>query len=766
MSRRPSRRAFPSLEILEDRHLPAVLHPGYLVYSGGDFGPGTLRDAIDHLNAFRAELLKEHIDDMIPDHVTFDIGKGGHQTIHLLSPLPAITDYLVIDGSTQPGFAGTPLIELDGSHAGKDANGLVFTTTKDTVNSLVINHFAHAGIKLDSTLSVVFNCYIGTDSTGTVAEGNDVGVEIDHVGGNVIGAPVKALGNVISGNKTAGVVISTGIHDIVIGNHIGTDSSGTKAVPNGTGVVVNLGSLYNEIGPGNLISGNHSDGVDVWGGFTALNQVGGNFIGTDFTGTKVLKNGKNGVAIFDRAHDNAVGLDNVLIAAGGHHTTKGSLNLISGNGSDGVAIYDHAYRNVVEGNFIGTDVSGFLPLGNLGDGVHIYRGAYRNVIGGVGAVNRNIISANAGGVFLTLGTTPFSLSAVPFANEVYNNFIGTNVTGLAPLPNLGDGVFLSDAYGNAIGEPPLAPTETLADRRNVIAANLGNGVEMTSTGLPPLVLLTAGNDVCNNYIGTDMTGLKALPNLGNGVSISNEHNNIGVTYFGKPAGNVISGNLRDGVLISGKGAHDNHLYANLIGTAAAGSPLGNAHNGVHLTHFASKNFVGGVTAGGADPTKANTIAFNGGTTYPGDGVLIDSGDENAVRGNSIFFNANYGIELTGDGNDKVDTKLSVKVVSIGSDPMGGLLVTLVVYGPLSDASSAGYAIDLFANPVLDPSGHAQGKIFLGSALVTPSPGGHTVTVKVAAPRLGLVGLFTATATDLSNNTSEFSDPFAPLGPGA
>jgi hypothetical protein len=117
--------------------------------------------------------------------------------------------------------------------------------------------------------------------------------------------------------------------------------------------------------------------------------------------------------------------------------------------------------------------------------------------------------------------------------------------------------------------------------------------------------------------------------------------------------------------------------------------------------------------------------------------------------------------LADDGNEKTSKPFSVKLLSLTSGPKG-LMVTVVVYGPLSDVSSGGYHIDLFANPVADPSGFVEGKVYLGSAAVTPSPGGHVFTVTVPLPKSGLKGTFTATATDLSNDTSEFSTPLVGL----
>ena len=61
------------------------------------------------------------------DTITFNIGTGGVATIKPTSSLPPITGPVVIDGTTQPGYTGTPIIELDGSLAGAGVNGLTIT---------------------------------------------------------------------------------------------------------------------------------------------------------------------------------------------------------------------------------------------------------------------------------------------------------------------------------------------------------------------------------------------------------------------------------------------------------------------------------------------------------------------------------------------------------------------------------------------------------------------------------------------------------------
>ena len=99
-----------------------------------------------------------------------------------------------------------------------------------------------------------------------------------------------------------------------------------------------------------MISGNTNDGVAFIGTGATGNVVAGNYIGTDVTGHAALGNGIDGVLIDAGASDNTIG-----------GTTAAARNIISGNAYAGVEIHD-ANDNVVEGDFIGTDVTGTVAL--------------------------------------------------------------------------------------------------------------------------------------------------------------------------------------------------------------------------------------------------------------------------------------------------------------------------------------------------------------------------------------------------------------------
>ena len=152
------------------------------------------------------------------------------------------------------------------------------------------------------------------------------------VSNNVVGGPASELANVISGNNGDGVFVDAGSgSNTVVGNLIGTDASGTLAVPN-TGDGVDIAGFNNTVGgtlavDRNVISGNAATGLAIDGTAATNNVVEGNYIGTDVRGTTQLANGADGVDIFAGAMNNVVG-----------GTATGDGNVISGNGASGVVI--------------------------------------------------------------------------------------------------------------------------------------------------------------------------------------------------------------------------------------------------------------------------------------------------------------------------------------------------------------------------------------------------------------------------------------------
>ena len=463
----------PRLELIEDRTLLST----FLVNTTADSGAGSLRQAILDSNA--AINGTNTIDFAVPGQ--------GVQTIAPISPLPAIANSVLIDGFSQPSFAGTPLIELSGSQQAS-GDGLTITGAGVTVRGLDINSFSQgAGIHItgtDATGDRIYSNFLGTDPTGTQAAPNEYGVEIEGgasrnlIGSNGDGVNDTAERNLLSGDLFAGVWINgQGTNgNAVAGNFIGTSVTGDVAVDNGTnpvwydnysayiggGVVIEGGASSNRVGTDgssvddagerNVIAGSGDDGVDIVGTGTDGNIVAGNLIGTDVTGTRTLGIAEYGVQIAAGASGNRVGLEPDGGAAVGDEG-----NVISGNALGGIWIHG-SNDNVVAGNEIGTDLAGTASLPNGGIGIQCGN-CSNNTIGGTTDAG-NVISGNGSDGIQIYGSDD---------NIVAGNEIGTDSTGTDSLPNTGAGIDIGGgSSNNTIGE-------TTAVAGNLISNNSGPG---------------------------------------------------------------------------------------------------------------------------------------------------------------------------------------------------------------------------------------------------------------------------------------------------
>ena len=537
-------------------------------------GDCTLREAILVANA-------EPALDVIGFEVTPDNGASadGLVTIRVQSELPFLADDgITIDGYTQTPDGGTTtaspntltvgtdavlLVEIDGTNAGDGKSGLPISEPNVTVRGLVINRFDSHGVVLFGSASnvVVEGCYIGTNVAGDAALPNG-GVGILNFGGAGlrVGTDGDGVGdpgerNVLSGNAFHGVGVAgdpgtTGL--VVAGNYVGTDATGTAAVPNGVFGVNIENAPGVQIGTDsdgqaddaerNVISGNGRDGVRVFGAGATGALVAGNYIGTDATGAAALGNGIDGVVVRGGSTDNTIG------GAG-----AGAGNTIGFNGASGVFIADAGTTgNAVLGNHIGTNAAG-ADLGHGQNGVAIGPGASGNTIGGAGAGEGNTIGLNGtSGVWLFgTGTT---------GNAVLGNFIGTNAAG-ADLGNSTFGVYLSAAASdNTVGG-------SADGAGNTIGLNAYSGVFLVDAG-------TTGNAVLGNRIGTDAAGAD-LGNSGAGVYLGSGASDNTVGGVAEGEGNAIAFNGSGGVLLADAATGGNAVLGNAIsGNDALGIDLG------------------------------------------------------------------------------------------------------------------------------------------------------------------------------------------------
>ncbi|HXI62728.1 MAG TPA: Calx-beta domain-containing protein, partial [Pyrinomonadaceae bacterium] len=412
----------------------------FTVTNTNDSGAGSLRQAILNANANAGA-----------DLITFNIPAAGVQTISVLSELPAITDPVTIDGYSQPGASANTLasgdnaillIELSGANA-KGANGLLITGGGSTIKGLVINTFQSFGTSFVSgiTLSgkggnVIAGNFIGTNSSGSAPIGtskpaNSTGLTIDGISNNTIGGTAPAARNLISGNNLEGIHM---IH------------------PGATG-----------------------------------NIVQGNFIGTDRTGTVAVGNNRPGVYV-----DGIGGAATGTIIGG---TAPGAGNLISGNGNEGIKLWPNSTGVLIQGNLIGTDITGKLGIGNNGAGIYVTTGVGGTIIGGTTVAARNVISANFGGGIEVDQSTQGTV--------IQGNYIGADITGTAAIPN---------DYGIFAVGANLTVGGTTAGAGNIISFNNKVGVLIsgppTSTGN-----LIEGNSIYSNgALGIDLGPAGVTPN--------------------------------------------------------------------------------------------------------------------------------------------------------------------------------------------------------------------------------------------------------------
>lgn len=367
----------------------------------GDAGSGSLRQAILDANGSSG-----------PDTIGFNIPTSdpgfvdGAFVITPLSALPALSDDTggtTIDGSTQTAIGDTnpfaPEIVLDGSAIAFDS-GLHLASDNNQVHGLNIQRFLRpydqGGVLITGDANIITGNFIGTNAAGTEAAGNHNGIFIQDGSRNLIGGTAEGAGNVISGNAR-GIYITghTSTENVIQGNTIGTDPTGSTVVTDGydtgtnnDGIIIVAGSnnLIGGTAPGagNLISGFWTQGIWIRGSATG-NLMEGNLIGTNAEGNEMLD-------FPGRGHSSLRGIwiedaTNNVVGAG---------NVVSGNFLGVVIEGAEATGNVVRGSLVGTDPTGTIAVGNVRDGIRIHQGASKNLIGGTSAADRNTSRAMAG----------------------------------------------------------------------------------------------------------------------------------------------------------------------------------------------------------------------------------------------------------------------------------------------------------------------------------------------------------------------------------
>jgi hypothetical protein len=397
-------------------------------------GPGSLRQAIlDANNSPGTDRIEFNIPSNDP---------GCDPSTHVCTitptaafPLPAITDRVTIDGYSQPGAS---------------------------VNTLANGDNAVLLIEID-----------GSDHTSSIAL---------LLQGAAAGASV-IRGLVIDNGWGRGILTQTDSVAIE-GCFIGIDPSGFFARANDIGVFADSFSPTSGMRIGgttpdlrNVISGNNR-GIFFQSGSNHVVQ--GNLIGTNRNGTAAIA---NAIGISVQSSDD-------LLIGG---TTAQARNIIAGAGTGQGIFMGVAARTRIQGNFIGTDVTGTSALGFALEAVHLDSSASDTQIGGLTAMPGmppgNVISGSGTGIQVGVGVNNVNNTAIQ------GNLIGTDASGTNALGN-STGVAIVDPSNTVGGTDPMA--------RNVIAFNTNRGVDIRGGAGGEKIL---GNSIfANGGLGIDLIG--------------------------------------------------------------------------------------------------------------------------------------------------------------------------------------------------------------------------------------------------------------------
>lgn len=489
----------------------------YTVTNLADSGAGSLRQAILDANANPGL-----------DTIAFNLAGGGTQFV-TLNAVANVTDPVIIDGTTQPGFAGVPLITV--KPIGTGAQALNITAGGSTIKGLAF--YAYVGSTNGMVAisgagnNVVTGCFFGFTgpdfSRGVVT--TSTGLVIDGSNNNRIGGSTAADRNYFATNSGGQLIIrGGGAGNIIVGNRFGTVPTGGPLASQGDMIRIES-SPNNTIGgsvgttPGGACSGEcnsiggttNANGVVITGSASTGNHVIGSYIGLLPTGSATQANSTDGVRL-DNAPANFVG-----------GSSEAERNLITGNTQSGIRVTGAAaIGNNITGNYVGlyTDgVSAPAPASSSLTGIWLIVSSTQTHIGGTSSGARNIISANRDNITIQDGGS----------DVVQGNFIGTTADGMAKSTTLGNGINVF-ANNNTIG----GTAGTVLGGACSGACNLisGNGQDGASHGIQ--LGSASGNTIDGNYIGMNATGTSALfngqtPNgqtfNGKAIRIANNSNN-------------------------------------------------------------------------------------------------------------------------------------------------------------------------------------------------------------------------------------------------
>ena len=702
--------------------------PTFIVTNSASGGPGSLRQAIIDSNA-NAGL----------DTIRFAIpSDGGVVEINLVTQLPPITSPVLIDGWTQEGWEGTPLVQVEweaGLPLGNEV-ALEFApgSAGSTVRGLRLSRFGDnsgsgtgAGVWIRTNNITVQGNYFGINETTEVSSINH-GVRIE-ASNALVGGTLSVHRNVLAAGFN-GVRVTSGDASTIAGNFIGTNPGGDEDWGNAddgvfvTGPTTNLTIGGSAAGSGNVISGNDGDGIRIQGG-------GGGTPNGTIIARNVVGLARPGIG----SPDDQLGNSNFGIFSLGLNTTiglPGAGNYVAENGLEGIHLISPADTATIQANVVGWGLNNSSPRGNAIFGIRVVDVPNVVIGGALGASTRNVVANNGRNISIE---GPASDGTI-----VRGNYIGIDPSGTVVGPQNGTRAsFTSAPNTQIIGNVVAGAGEATAPGTSTPGVFIGVGAN--------------GSDVQGNRLGTNAAGTAALGNQGPGISIA-----APFTTIGGPTpveGNLISGNRPIGILVTPSG-HEAVIESNLIGTDAAGT--GDIGNGGASGAAGIVIDANDVRVGGAGHTAVNTIRHN-----QGPGIVVSgSHTGNHFPGILSYDNIDMGIDLNFDdiiNNDALDAdvgpnNLQNTLAGIGAGFSAG---TLTLRGTLRGQPSQTVSVRWYRNTACAPGSEAEGEEFLLETVGVSLDGIGQGQVSASIPAAVGGGSVSATLIDAANNQSEFID---------
>lgn len=732
----------------------------------------TLRGAIEAANATEVR-------------DTIDFGVAG--AIETLTELPEIGQPVTIDGTSAPGYAGQPLVEIKGSDPSAFGIFLTAAAHGSTVSGLAIGGF-RTGIVLNGDDQRVCGSYLGVGLDGTTAVPNHVGISIEEgTTGGEVGAGCEEIGdgNLISGN-TFGIT-DLGAQTLIAANRIGVDATGA-ALPNGDGAegagitVEHFATAA--IGPASLEGANtiaHNFGPGILVARPAAKAA--------IRGNSIFENELQGIETANEASvppkitKVEVGAGSLSIegeaTAAGPETIELDFFASPACSMPGGQTYlgQWSVSGVLGTNEFDAELAGTLPTGE-----EYITATSTGSVGGQTSEFSECFHYQA-----PVGEQTFTVDSLEDAPGPQGCEEGMTCTlrGAIEAANLTEAKDTIDFAASAEGvieiegdqlpeiTEPLEVDGTSApgyqgkpvvevDGAHSTGKGAVNGLEVGGAGEATIKGLAVGgfrtteiflggddhSQVCSSWIGVELDGTSSLPKgVGIGVEPGSVGNEIGVGCGTGAAPDVISGNAGFGIEDHGQ---ETEIGGNLIGISPAGAAMPNEAGGIRVAEEADRPLIGstGLEAGAPGP---NQIAYNDGA-----GILVESDSSRAqIRANSIFGNEGKGIEIEREA-PQVPT-----IEAVAAAPGG-----IAVKGVVASGEQEPIELDFFASAVCSPLSAGEGESFLGDGEIALSnPGPNAFVGTVAAPASDDQIYITVTATEaLGQRTSEFSECFKYVPP--